>query len=125
MTALANVLQPLRFREVAHGRSENSSTSRTRGDVLMAAKSSRAGLAAWVRAHGVDGRSLNAWRVNLERRVVRAYEALGRSWSSWSRSPRTAVAAPYVLRVGGVELEVGDGFDEQSLRRLVGVLRSC
>ena len=37
---------------------------------LAAAKSSRAGLAAWVRAHGVDGRSLNAWRVNLERRVV-------------------------------------------------------
>ncbi|MBK7857430.1 MAG: hypothetical protein IPJ65_02160 [Archangiaceae bacterium] len=32
---------------------------------------------------------------------------------------------PYVLRVAGVELEVGDNFDEDSLRRLVGLLKSC
>ena len=31
----------------------------------------------------------------------------------------------YLLRVGGVELEIGDNFDEQSLRRLVGLLKSC
>jgi hypothetical protein len=31
----------------------------------------------------------------------------------------------YVLHIGGVELEVGDNFDEQSLRRLVGLLKSC
>jgi len=33
--------------------------------------------------------------------------------------------AAYVLRVGGVELEVGDNFDEQTLRRLVGLLKLC
>ncbi len=39
--------------------------------------------------------------------------------------PRNVPRAPYVLRVGGVELEVGDQFDEQSLRHLVGLLKSC
>jgi hypothetical protein len=32
---------------------------------------------------------------------------------------------PYVLHIGGVELEVGDDFDEQALRRLVVLLKSC
>ncbi len=35
---------------------------------LLAAKSWRGGLSEWARANGVDGRSLNAWRVNLEGR---------------------------------------------------------
>ena len=49
-----------------------------------------------------------------------------------NRSLRTLVPArpavarePYLLRVGGVEFEIGDNFDEQSLRRLVGLLKSC
>jgi hypothetical protein len=32
---------------------------------------------------------------------------------------------PYRLHIGGVSLEVAEDFDEQSLRRLVGVLKSC
>jgi hypothetical protein len=31
---------------------------------------------------------------------------------------------PFVLRIGGVELEVGDQFEEAALRRLVGVRRN-
>jgi hypothetical protein len=94
---------------------------------LGAARSASGGLAEWARSHGIDGRSLNAWRVNLERR----------------RAPRPRVVAPkvvelvpvpiaaavssarYVLHVGGVGLELGDDFNEQTLRRLVGLLRSC
>jgi hypothetical protein len=30
-----------------------------------------------------------------------------------------------LLRIGGVELEVGASFDEGALRRLVGLLKSC
>ncbi len=91
---------------------------------LAAAKSSRAGLAAWARAHGVDGRSLNAWRVNLERRVGEQPRVVPRLVEL---VPVTgpAVSARYVLRVRGVELEVGDGFNEKTVRRLVGLLRSC
>jgi hypothetical protein len=38
---------------------------------------------------------------------------------------RPAAAARYVLHVGGVELELGDDFHEDTVRRLVRVLRSC
>ena len=94
---------------------------------LAAAKSAPGGLAGWARAHGVDGRSLNLWRVNLGRRgVVRVRSVAPRLVELVPVPARLAVARePYVLRVGGVELEVGDNFDEQSLRRLVGLLKSC
>ena len=39
--------------------------------------------------------------------------------------PVVGTGAPFVLRIGGVELELGDHFEEASLRRLVGVLKSC
>ena len=39
--------------------------------------------------------------------------------------PVAAVHEPYVLHVGGVELQVGADFDEHSLRRLIGLLKSC
>jgi hypothetical protein len=31
----------------------------------------------------------------------------------------------YVLEIGGARIELGDNFCESTLRRLVGVLRSC
>lgn len=93
---------------------------------LAAARSSRGGLAAWARGHGIDGRSLNAWRVNLESRGVPRPRALAPKLVELVPAP-TAVAArtPYVLHVRGVELEVGDDFNEQALRRLLGLLKSC
>lgn len=94
---------------------------------LAAVKSSRADLATWARAHGVDGRSLNLWRVNLSRRGAPSLRAVKpvQLVELVPAVPRNVPRAPYVLRVGGVELEVGDQFDEQSLRRLVGLLKSC
>ena len=91
---------------------------------LAAAKSSRDGLAAWARAHGVDGRSLNAWRVNLGRRGARPRIAPKLVELVPVAAP-VASAARYVLHIRGVGLEVGDSFNEQTLRRLVGLLRSC
>lgn len=93
---------------------------------LRAARSTRGGVAAWARAHGVDGRSLNAWRVNLGRRGVTRVRAVApRMVELVPAAPRATVRTPYVLRVGGVELEVGDDFEPESLRRLVGLLKSC
>ena len=94
---------------------------------LAAMKSSRVDLGTWARAHGVDGRSLNLWRANLERRGA------GRARPAAPRLVEVVVAraadqrprAPFVLRIGGVELEVRDSFDEGALRRLIGLLKSC
>lgn len=90
---------------------------------LAAARSSQTGLAAWSRAHGVDGRSLNLWRLNLERRggprqgALKVVELVSASSSS--------ARGPFRLHIRGVDLEVGADYDEQSLRRLVGLLKSC
>ena len=94
---------------------------------LAAVKTSRADLGTWARRHGVDGRSLNLWRANLSRRgapSVRTVKPV-QLVELVPAVPRNVARAPYLLRVGGVELEVGDQFDEQSLRRLVGLLKSC
>lgn len=93
---------------------------------LAAVRASRRELAEWAREHGVDGRSLNLWRVNLERRgVVRVRAETPRMIELVPMAARVVARAPYVLRIGGVELELGADFDEQSLRRLVGLLKSC
>ena len=54
-------------------------------------------LAAWARSEGIDGRSLYAWNVNLSRGDSNAA----------SKTP------------------VDARFEEATLRRLIGVLRSC
>jgi len=94
---------------------------------LTAVKASRCELGAWAQEHGVDGRSLNLWRLNLERRgVLRVRTAAPKLVELVVAPPAVAgTRAPFVLRIGGVELEVGDHFEETSLRRLVGVLKSC
>ena len=95
---------------------------------LSAVKASRRELGAWAKEHGVDGRSLNLWRVNLARRGVLRVRATAPKLVELVVAPAAVVVdrrAPFVLRVGDIELEVGDNFDETSLRRLVGVLKSC
>lgn len=93
---------------------------------LAAAKSWRGGLAAWAQAHGFDGRSLHCWRLNLgSRSVPRGRACTPRLVEVVPAAMTTAARVPYVLHIGGVELEVGDAFDEASLRRLVGLLKSC
>lgn len=94
---------------------------------LSAVKASRCELGAWAREHGVDGRSLNLWRVNLERRGVLRVRAMAPKVVELVVAASDVVGprAPFVLRIGGVELEVNERFDEASLRRLVGVLKSC
>lgn len=93
---------------------------------LAAAKSFRGGVAAWAQVNGVDGRSLNCWRVNLRRRKAPQPRALApRLVELVPASMARAARIGYVLHIRGVELEVGNHFDEVSLRRLVRLLKSC
>jgi hypothetical protein len=81
-------------------------------------------LATWALEHGVDGRSLTLWRVKLERRgVVRERWALKLVEVVVAQKPVVSPAAALVLRISGVEFEVGSSFDEGALRRLVRVLK--
>lgn len=110
---------------------------------LAAAKASGAPRCEWARAHGVDGRSLNAWRMNLERRgpekaisrksrpgrchappglVELVPRAAGRSATEPSAG---GASRRYVVDVGGARVEFGDDFADATLRRVLEVLRSC
>lgn len=92
---------------------------------LAAVGASRSGLSDWARAHGIDGRSLNLWRVNLSRRGQARRAAPVPRMVELVPVGAPPSASLYVLRVDGVELEVGHSFDEASLVRLVRVLKSC
>ena len=91
---------------------------------LAAARAAGERAGDWARTHGIDGRSLNAWRVNLERHGAPRPRAAPRLVELVPTTP-AAPAARYVLHVGGVELELGDDFHEDTVRRLVQVLLSC
>ncbi len=92
---------------------------------LTEVRASRRGLAEWAREHGIDGRSLNLWRANLERRGMAVSRAGAPRLVELVPAAAALAQRPLVVRVGGVELEVGGHFDEEVLRRLVGVLKSC
>jgi len=76
-------------------------------------------LAVWAREHGIDGRSLNTWKMNIARRESapkpRFVELVSRG----------AMSARYALFVGDVRIEVDDSFQPETLGRLVAALRSC
>lgn len=92
---------------------------------LAAARSARGDLGEWARGRGIDGRSLNAWRVNLKRRGVPRSRVVTRKLVELVPAGVLISPAKYVLHVDGVDLELGDNFNEHTLRRLVGLLRSC
>lgn len=103
---------------------------------VVAAKREGLSLGEWARAHGVDGRSLHAWHMNLERGGgTPRRRPRKRKESSTARALVELVAAPssiemtgkgrYALEVGGVRLEFGDDASAATLRRVLEVLRSC
>ena len=99
----------------------------------------RRGLSAgdWARAHGVDGRSLHAWQMNLARRGT-TWPAKRRRLSSRPKpkpAPRALVelvptatqvaqqVGHYALVVGGARVEFGDDASVATLRRVLEALR--
>lgn len=88
----------------------------------------RAGLTAgeWAREHGIDGRSLNAWRMNLARRGPVKHRAdLEPRLVELVPAPGQGKETRYLVRVRDITIEVGADFHEDSLVRLVRALHAC
>ena len=86
---------------------------------LAGAASSGLARAVWARNNGMDARSLNAWRLTLDRephRGVRLVELVASTRVDPTR---------YVVRVGALGIEVDERFDDDVLRRLIAVAASC
>lgn len=82
----------------------------------------------WAQAHGVDGRSLNAWRTNLPRRKRgggRVEAPAPMQLVELVPAETSAPSARYEARVGVASVEFGNDFETETLRRVVEVLRSC
>ena len=104
---------------------------------LSAVRAAGGHIGTWARAHGVDGRSLNAWRENLSRASTGERRDRSRHTPRTQVSPTSPrlveiVAAPsapsaarYAMRIGAATVEFGDDFREETLRRVVAMLRSC
>jgi hypothetical protein len=106
---------------------------------LLAIETEGWDIRTWARAHGVDGRSLHGWQVNLARvgtKLLNGHAGRGRAaLATTGRLVELVPTAPsprslprvgrYVLEVGGARVEFGDDFSEPTLRRIVDVLRSC
>lgn len=104
---------------------------------LRAAERKGMSAGAWARAHGIDGRSLHAWKTNIARRgttvppPVRRRKALPKA----SRARHALVelvpastvpgAGRYALVLGSARVEFGDDVSVTTLRRVFEVLRSC
>ena len=80
----------------------------------------------WARLHGIDGRSLNAWRFNLDR-AAKPAKALApiRLVELLPAVVSTPMSARYVVRRGDLEVEVDDRFDDAVLARLLRVVVAC
>ena len=81
----------------------------------------------WARRHGVDGRSLNAWRLNLARMRSES-PAVARPGSLRLVelvAHRGGEPARYVVRYGDFAVEVDERFDDGHLRRLLAVVAGC
>ena len=75
----------------------------------------------WVREHGIDGRSLQAWRMILEKRQRKAS-----TLQLVELVPSTKlVPAQYRVHCGGFVVEVDDNFNDQVLGRLLAVVAAC
>ena len=103
---------------------------------LAAAK--RAGLSTgqWARERGIDGRSLHAWQMNLERGSTKSRSPGRRSLRPSAQTsalvelvPTTRVqslgTARYVVDVGVARIEFGDDATVATLGRILEALRSC
>jgi hypothetical protein len=91
---------------------------------LRAAKAARVSVGEWARDNGVDGRSLNAWRINLLRSCAPEEVAKPQLVELVPTTPPRADAR-YVVHVDGARIELADDFREETLARLVRALRAC
>ncbi len=76
----------------------------------------------WARAHGVDARSLNCWRLGPPRRRVLPEVQLVELVPTLA-----AVPGPtrYLVHAGAFTVEVDPSFDSQILGKLLQVVAAC
>jgi hypothetical protein len=91
---------------------------------LVAVARSGLTLRSWAQRHGVDGRSLHAWQVNLSGRAAITRRAPAKLVELVPVSPVVSTRR-YLVRVGDASIEVDDDFDAATLRRILEVLRAC
>ena len=119
---------------VASGRKIKDETEARR--CLRAANLAGCSAGEWARAHDIDGRSLNSWKVNLARRGTRAAPRRRKAEAPRpahalvelvpaGSSAKLATGGRYVLDVAGARLEFDDGCSVATLRRALEALRSC
>ena len=96
---------------------------------LEAVASSGLNRREWAHAHGVDARSLNAWRVNLERRAaasvaspLRLVELVARE--DPAATPRS-LASGVGIEVGGLVIQLDRGFDSEVLLEVLDLVAPC
>lgn len=89
-------------------------------ECLAAQASSGLNLAAWARREGIDGRSLNLWRVNLTRHETKAPPT-----RLVELVPTPPPPVRYTIRCRHLAVEFGDDFDQDTLFRLLQVVAAC
>lgn len=89
---------------------------------LTAAAESGQSRAAWARAHHVDARSLNAWRLNLLRAGDRSPRPMRLVELVADEAPGPAL---YRVRCGAFEVEVDGVIDEDRLGQLLRVMAAA
>jgi hypothetical protein len=77
----------------------------------------------WALAHGVSPRSLNMWRLIVHRKDQR--QPLWPLHLVEITPTSVPAGARYRIAAGDYQLELEDDFRDDTLRRLLGVLRSC
>jgi hypothetical protein len=100
---------------------------------LAAVARSGARIGEWARARGIDGRSLRAWHLNLSRCGGRVPGNARRSSvvapihglvELVARAPESSQAR-YAVCVGDAKVEFGDDFNDDTLRRVLALVRAC
>lgn len=92
---------------------------------LSAAAASGLDRAAWANRQGIDARSLNAWRLNLERRERGSGAVPPLRVLELVPAPDEPPRSTYQVRCGSFVVEVDDHFDERVLSRLLAVVAAC
>lgn len=77
------------------------------------------------RRHGIDGRSLHCWELNLERWHGQAASEPPALRLLEVTAARPRPSASYRVHVGDMVVEVDDDFVDDTLARLVAVLATC
>ena len=91
---------------------------------LEAASHSGVSRKQWARDHGIDARSLNAWRMNLGRRGERRQPAL-RLVELVPADNGSEASHPLVVRCGPWSVEVTSDVDEVLLATVLRVITTC